>query len=190
MKSRQNLDDRGAVRDPDSQIGNEWCANSWKHLSQLKSLSLEASLLFDNNGIKLIKNYLFYILFNCNILQLESAKGKKSRKRMFHELAEESYLLSRRTPILEIVLSCSLVQEIEICLFKKPDGPLAASSRVDGEDLTHLSQCKLLRKLTLGNFFITDGIFLEEVNTFPSRSIITSQSIFIENRCVLDHNEL
>lgn len=106
---------------------------------------------------------------------------------MFHELAEESYLLPRRTPILEIVLSCSLVQEIEICLFKEPDGPLAASSRVDGEDLTHLSQCKLLRKLTLGNFFITDGIFLEEVNIFCSRRIIhcrKGQSMSIENRCI------
>lgn len=51
-----------------------------------------------------------------------------------------------------------MLEELEIIHFSSDPTP-----RIDGEDLCHIAQCKLLRKLTLGDFLITDGVFLEEV---------------------------
>lgn len=70
-------------------------------------------------------------------------------------------LSPRTSPILEIVRSCLLIQELEISIFKEVTTD--STCRIDGEDLAHIAQCKLLKKLSFGNFFITDGIFLEEV---------------------------
>jgi hypothetical protein len=65
--------------------------------------------------------------------------------------------------VLEIVIkSCSRIEELEIGTFSNITGD--GICRIDGEDLSQISQCKLLRKLTLANFNITDGVFLEEVD--------------------------
>lgn len=64
-----------------------------------------------------------------------------------------------------VIKSCSRIEELEIGTFN--DVIDERTGRIDGEDLSNISQCKLLKKLTLANFNITDGVFLEEVvNTF------------------------
>ncbi len=74
-------------------------------------------------------------------------------------------------PIGIIVQSCSRIEELEICMFKESIS--ATMCRIDGEDLAHIAQCKLLKKLTLGNFLITDGVFLEEVLNLPFTYLVS-----------------
>lgn len=77
----------------------------------------------------------------------------------------------KRSPILEIAQNCLMLEELEISFFKESfhyylSGPL----HINGEDLCYIAQFKMLRKLTLGDFDVNDGVFLEEVR---ARVLIT-----------------
>ena len=90
---------------------------------------------------------------------------KPARKRKFGERFASSKTTGlnphREMRVLEIVIqSCSRIEELEIGIFCLTAETIC---RIDGEELSHISQCKLLKKLTLANFNITDGVFFEEV---------------------------
>ena len=90
---------------------------------------------------------------------------KPARKRKFGERFASSKTAGlnprREMRVLEIVIeSCSRIEELEIGIFCLTAETIC---RIDGEELSHISQCKLLKKLTLANFNITDGVFFEEV---------------------------
>ena len=106
--------------------------------------------------------------------QKPTAERSVRNKRKFSELflsskgaglnspSKAAGLNSPRKLLLDIVIkSCSRIVELEIGTFN--DVTVERTLRIDGEDLSHISQCKFLKKLTFANFNITDGVFLEEV---------------------------
>lgn len=96
------------------------------------------------------------------LLSTEPKRGKRKRKDMFADSsADVRTFISRRSPVLEVVQNCTMLEEIEIRNLQHRE-----ATRIDEEDLCYIAQCKLLRKLTLGGFHITDGVFLEEVRLF------------------------
>lgn len=158
------------VRDGvNTSVGDEWYTNSWGSLSELESLSVEPTLLAITGSIQFNFSNLWCI--GKNLFYAEPKYERTNRKRRFHETRDlqssKSDTPLRAFPILEVIRNCTLIAELEISNFKECDTTAKSVCRVDGEDLSHIAQCKLLKRLTLGNFFITDGIFLEEVDIFP-----------------------
>ena len=105
-------------------------------------------------------------------------KRAATRKRKFHEspptnISYESQASS--FPLAVVIKSCSRIEELEISTFK--DVMSDTIYRIDEEDLIHISQCKLLKKLTLGNFHISDGIFLEEVSSLIVHKLLITNKI-------------
>ncbi|EFX68230.1 hypothetical protein DAPPUDRAFT_330294 [Daphnia pulex] len=133
-------------------VGEEWNSNSWENLSELEVLSIEPSLLI-----------------------IEQKPGQRPvKKRRFGEpniSKAAEFNPHRELHLLDTVInSCSRIQELEIGMFID-----LIDERIGRiEDLSNISQCKLLKKLTLANFNITDGVFLEEVLKVKESWITTS----------------
>ncbi len=106
-------------------------------------------------------------LYSCDLEQKPTQRPVKKRRFGELNISKAAELNPHRElHLLETVIkSCSRIQELEIGTFN--DVMDERIGRIDGEDLSHISQCKFLKKLTLANFNITDGVFLEEVvNSF------------------------
>lgn len=68
-------------------------------------------------------------------------------------------------PLMAAVLqSCPLIQEIELASFDNH------RIRLSVEELSAISQCVNLKKLTLTNLSIMDGLFLEQVLKMPFKT--------------------
>lgn len=120
-------------------VGEEWYSNSWENLAGLQAFSVEPSLL-----------------------AVDHKRERPTRKRKFGEpfynAAESNPIV--HLPVLGVVFkSCLQIEELEIGVFTDA----SETFRIDGEDLAQITQCKLLRKLTLASFNIVEGVFLEEV---------------------------
>ncbi|XP_057373198.1 uncharacterized protein LOC130694049 isoform X2 [Daphnia carinata] len=134
-------------------VGEEWYSNSWENLTRLQAFSVEPSLLV-----------------------VDQKRERPIRKRKFgepfHNAAESNPI--RPLSVLGVVFkSCLQIEELEIGVFTD----LNETFRVDGEDLAQITQCKLLRKLTLVSINIVEGVFLEEV----LRECIHLESLRLKN---------
>jgi hypothetical protein len=148
-------------------VGEEWNSNSWENLSELEVLSIEPSLLIIGNTNIYIAVINLSRLHSCDLEQKPAQRPVKKRRFGEPNTSKAAELNPHKElHLLETVIkSCSRIKELEIGTFN--DVTDERIGRIDGEDLSNISQCKLLKKLTLANFNITDGVFLEEVvNTF------------------------
>lgn len=168
MKAPPVHDELGnALREVKNQVvGEEWNSNSWENLSELEVLSIEPSLLIIGNTNLRIAVINLSRLHLCDLEQKPAQRPVKKRRFGEPNTSKAAELNPHRElHLLETVIkSCSRIQELEIGMFIDLNHLIDERiGRIDGEDLSNISQCKFLKKLTLANFNITDGVFFEEV---------------------------